>query len=273
MRIVSINNELLTEIPFLNAGRGPGAFYVDRLPVHEALVDRLPGGLSAILATGDLQGREQFEKSANGPPRLMGEVLPLQLADDVLPQLSLPSGSVGVLLAGDFYTVPGLDKRGGSGDVTAVWSAFGEQFDWVAGVAGNHDTFGDDPIAAPRFRSGNMHYLDHCSVSIHGLHIAGLGGIIGNPKRMRRRSEDEYLEALEDLLEHTTDILLLHDGPDVPSHSYRGSTMVRQVLELLQPRLVVRGHAHWPKPLAELDGGVQVLNVDARVVIMRERPK
>jgi hypothetical protein len=36
--------------------------------------------------------------------------------------------------------------------------------------------------------------------------------------------------------------------------------------------LVVRGHAHWPEPLVELASGVQVLNVDARVVVLRQRP-
>ncbi|MCA9061013.1 MAG: hypothetical protein KDA85_21020, partial [Planctomycetaceae bacterium] len=30
MRITSFNNEPISEIPFLNAGRGQGSFYVDR---------------------------------------------------------------------------------------------------------------------------------------------------------------------------------------------------------------------------------------------------
>ena len=58
-------------------------------------------------------------------------------------------GGIGVLLAGDLYTVPALDRRGGSGDVTAVWRAFGDEFSWVVGVAGNHDTFGADLFAPP----------------------------------------------------------------------------------------------------------------------------
>jgi Icc-related predicted phosphoesterase len=201
---------------------------------------------------------------------LLGEVLPLQLVNDILPQLSLPSGKIGVLLAGDFYTVPALDKRGGSGDVSDVWRAFADQFDWVAGVAGNHDTFGKDPNAAPRF-SGKLHYLDHSCVCVDGLKVAGLGGIIGNPSRMRRRSEEEFLGAIESLLEGQPDVLLMHDGPDAPSHGFRGSPMVRQLIELLRPPLVVRGHAHWNEPFVELDGWVQVLNVDARVIILRDR--
>jgi len=270
MRIQSINSELIAEIPFLNAGRGPGRYYVDWLPIHEAIVDKLPGGMAAIIVTADLQGREQFDKSSKRPPRLLGEVLPAQLTNEILPRLSLPNGSIGVLLAGDFYTVPALNKRGGSGDVSEVWRAFSDEFDWVAGVAGNHDTFGEDPNAAPHFSNGRIHYLDETRVNINGLKIAGLGGIIGNLRRMRRRSEDHYCRALENLLAAQTDVLLTHDGPNAPSQGYVGSTLVREMIEILQPRLAIRGHAHWSEPFVELEGGVQVLNVDARVVVLRE---
>ena len=79
MRILSINPEPITKIPFLNAGRGPGGFYEDRLPILDAVVDRLPNGVSAIIATADLQGRERFQGSPNGVPRLLGEALPNRL--------------------------------------------------------------------------------------------------------------------------------------------------------------------------------------------------
>jgi hypothetical protein len=99
----------------------------------------------------------------------------------------------------------------------------------------------------------------------------GIGGIIGNPRRSQRRSEDEYLGLLELLLEHRTDVLLMHDGPNSLIHSLRGSSRVREVIERLRPKLVVRGHAHWNLPLVELAGGVQVLNVDARVVVLQAK--
>lgn len=143
----------LVELPFLNAGRGPGGFYEDRLPIHQAIVDRLPRGLSAIVATSDLQGRERMRKSPTTPPRLLGEVLPDILVSRILPELDVPSeDKFGVILAGDFYTVPALDRRGGSGDVTEVWHAFADEFAWVAGVAGNHDTFGETLASSLRFR-------------------------------------------------------------------------------------------------------------------------
>ncbi len=52
MRILSINPEPITEIPFLNAGRGPGGFYEDRLPILDAVVDCLPDGMSAYHRDG-----------------------------------------------------------------------------------------------------------------------------------------------------------------------------------------------------------------------------
>jgi hypothetical protein len=93
-----------------------------------------------------------------------------------------------------------------------------------------------------------------------------------NRDRPHRRSDDEYLRVLGTLLEHEPDVLLMHDGPDAPAHRFRGSPLVRDVIEQCDcGTLVVRGHAHWPEPLAELAGGTQVLNVDARVVVLQER--
>jgi len=269
MRILTVNPQPIVEIPFLNAGRGPGGFYEDRLPVLDAVVDRLPDSVSAIIATADLQGRERFQDSRNGVPRLLGEALPVRLAADILPGLGSKPGNVGVFLAGDLYTVPALDRRGGTGDVRAVWEAFGDEFAWVVGVAGNHDTFGADPNAAPWFPR-HLHYLDNDRANIDGCQIAGLGGIIGNPRRPRRRSDDQYIQCLEALLLHRTDILITHDGPDDPVGGHRGSPVIREAIERLRPSLVIRGHAHWRQPLAQLAGGVQVLNVDARVVVLHE---
>jgi hypothetical protein len=49
--------------------------------------------------------------------------------EQVLPMLGADNSSpVAALLAGDFYTVPALDKRGGTGDVTDVWRAFGRAY-------------------------------------------------------------------------------------------------------------------------------------------------
>lgn len=172
MKILSIQSEPVVEIPFLNAGRRPGGYYVDSLPIYVATVDRLPVGCDAIVATAGLQGRETFpgnkhRRLQNGL-RLLGEVLPEYLTDGVLRDLDVTPERAGVFLAGDFYTVPALDKRGGSGDVTSVWQAFGDRFSRVVGVAGNHDTFGDARVSNPRF-SGNLHFLGGSRTETGGL--------------------------------------------------------------------------------------------------------
>lgn len=268
MKIIEIQTSPIAEFQYLNAGRGPGQFYEDRLPVHLARVDRLPDGVSAIVVTADLQGRERFQDSAGGPLRLLGEVLPQRLVREVLPTLGIrESMPVGVFLAGDFYTVPALDQRGGTGDVTSVWHAFADSFSWGVGVPGNHDLFGDPPQRRPKLPS-RMHYLDGDTVNVAGLKIAGLGGIIGNINRINRRSEDDYLATLKRLVEAPPDILLMHDGPDGSQPAQRGLLRVRELLIESGMGLVIRGHAHWDQPFAEFESGLQVLNVDARVVVL-----
>lgn len=130
-----------------------------------AWVEILPDGLSAIIITSDLQGREHFKHQTGPQLRLLGEWLPQVLADSILPGISLPAGRIGVLLAGDFYTVSSLDKRGGSGDVDSVWQAFGEHFDWVVGVAGNHDTFGSAASLAIQTNHGERPRKSSKSIS------------------------------------------------------------------------------------------------------------
>ena len=117
MKILSIDNQPIHELPFLNAGKRPGDFYTDRLPIHVATVDALPEGCEAIVATADLQGREFSPKNTTRQLqqglRLLGEVLPEFLAAEIFPELGVNEAKTGAFLAGDFYTVPGLDKRGG----------------------------------------------------------------------------------------------------------------------------------------------------------------
>lgn len=270
MKIIRFHSEPIATFLFLNAGRGPGQFYEDRLPIHHAQVDRLPEGISAIVVTADLQGRERFQDGIGGPIRLLGEVVPQRLVEEVFALLNLDdSRQVGVLLAGDFYTVPALDRRGGTGDVTSVWRAFSDSFAWVAGVAGNHDLFGVAQETRLRCHS-EMHYLDGETVDVGGLRIGGIGGIIGNPGRPHRRDEDDYLRTLELVLEHQLDVLLMHEGPDGIEPGQRGNSMIRAVLEKQLPLMAIRGHAHWPDPFAQFPGGLQVLNVDARVVILTD---
>jgi len=268
MRIISFYPTPISTIVFLNAGKGPGRFFEDRLPVHHARVDRLPEGVSAVVVTADLQGRERFQDASEGTPRLLGEVVPQRLIEEVFPLLSINDrATVSALLAGDFYTVPDLDRRGGTGDVTSVWQAFSQHFAWVAGVAGNHDFFGTPRNTRPSFQSP-LFYLDGETVDVGGFRIGGIGGIIGNPSRPQRRDEPSYFRTMECLLEKKVDVLLMHEGPNGVDSGQRGNSGIRALLERQPPRLVIRGHAHWDDPFFQHSSGLQVLNVDARIVIL-----
>ena len=53
MRIGCITCAIVCEIRFLYASRRSGVFHVETLPVHEAIVDQLPAGMYAIIATAE----------------------------------------------------------------------------------------------------------------------------------------------------------------------------------------------------------------------------
>ena len=180
-----------------------------------------------------------------------------------------PLGTVGILLCGDLHAW--ADKRGGSGDVRGVWKAFARRCAFVAGVAGNHDKFGESPRDLAKFRQERaVHFLDGDCAEVAGARIAGISGVIGNPRRPFRRDEPAFVDAVARLCALRPDFLLMHDGQDVPTLNLKGNPAVRVVLEKAGPELVIRGHAHWDPPLVELAGGTQVLNVDSRVVLLTQ---
>jgi hypothetical protein len=148
---------------------GPGGITRERqLDRHEVLVDNLPRGVQAIVATADLQGRE-----AAPPHRLLGEAVAEGLRGEYT-----PSG-LGVFLAGDFYANEGADKLGSSGEVGEVWQAFSSDYRWTAGVLGNHDRL-KSPVAGTTLLDGQV-------VEMDGLRIGGISGIVGKAGRLLRR--------------------------------------------------------------------------------------
>ena len=100
MKITEFNPNPIVEFDFLNAGRRPNQFYVDKLPVHVGKVDRLPVGVDALVVTADLQGREAFpDRRHSDQLRLLGEVLP-QMLRPTLAGIGVSSdANVGAILA------------------------------------------------------------------------------------------------------------------------------------------------------------------------------
>jgi len=266
VRVRAIAERPLEELPYLNAARGGG---VERatLPLLDVTVDALPAGLDALVAASDLQGRDAID-----PGRLLGvavaELVAGLGARGVLP----PAARIGVCLCGDLYTVPAADRRGGTGDVTTVWCAFAEHFRWVVGVAGNHDVLPGGAAAL----DACAHLLDGDVRELDGLRIGGVGGIVGALERHNRRPSEAFVAVMRNLLARPIDLLLLHEAPTGTTDAQRGNAVLREVIDAAvgdAPPLVLCGHTPWTAPLAELASGVQVLNLEARVAVLRAPPR
>lgn len=272
MEILSLDPMPLATVSYLNAAPRStqtvaGMRGVERtfLPIHQGRVRGLPPELEGLVITSDLQGRVKMPQT--GSLKLLGEVLPEILAETIEVQLGKNSLRFGVVLAGDMFAV--LHKRGGLGDVIPVWEAFRGEFKWVAGVAGNHDQFGETEADFLAFsQRSHVHLLDCAVLPVDGLRLAGIHGIIGTKAKPFRTPEGEFLEQIYQLCDQQPDMLVLHQGPDIPGTAAFGEASIREVIELHPPGLVVCGHVHWAQPLHRLPNGGQVLNADSRAFIL-----
>jgi Icc-related predicted phosphoesterase len=266
MRILEIDPEPFHVLEYLDAAPR-GGNQLRRLPLLRGRAEGLPAELDALLVSADLQGRVA---DGDSQLHLLGEALAGEYATLADLELVPPPAFTGVVLAGDLYAAPAANKMGATGDVREVWRAFAGGFRWVAGVAGNHDLFGT-PQELSRFRrEPGVHLLDGDTVELDGLRIAGVGGICGNPDKPNRRSPEAFLAAMRQRLAARPHLLVLHEGPDGGEPGLRGNPELRAALGD-GPALVICGHVHWDRPLVNLAGGAQLLNVDARVVLL-ERP-
>lgn len=268
LALVDVDPEPLALVQSLDVGRhGP----VPRgIPVLRGRCDALPGGLRALVLAADLQARALPAWGAPGGDgvRLAGEAVAEQLAGLAEAGELPPADVTGVVLAGDLWCDPACKKMGGLGDVRPVWRAFAERFRWVAGVAGNHDAFGHPRERAVFVTEERTHLLDGDVVELDGLRIGGVGGIVGDPRRPNRRDPVDQTDLVLSVLARGVDLLVLHEGPDVPGSDLPGEPALREALEVAEDRAsVVCGHVHWRRPGAR-HGRRQLLNVDARVLVL-----
>lgn len=228
----------------------------NHLPFHRAYATGLPDEVTALVFASDLQGRED-----GGANRLMGVPVAEALADlverGVLPQ---PDA---VLLCGDLYDYPECHKRGGTGPVAEVFEAFSTIAPQVIGVLGNHDQL-SDPRQLPR----NVQVLDGQVKTAGGLRVGGVSGIIGNPGRHLRRTEENFLSTMEEVTAKNPNLLLLHQGPDDPDRNRRGDPGIALSLATGYRGLTVFGHTHCDWPWLTPLGEGQALNVDGRVIVL-----
>jgi Icc-related predicted phosphoesterase len=279
MHVFDWRPEPIHEVRYRYARSGGGTS-AGLLAITCATFKGLPARVEGMILTADLQGRELLPpkkkaKARHGligeeGSRLLGEVVAQELAGLSAQALLPPSDRTGVVLGGDFWTQPGSEKRGGAGDVSPVWKAFRKHFRWVVGVLGNHDQFGAvKGHNRPPAQSDRWSLLDGGVVTVDGVRIGGVGGIIGSSSKPHRKQREDYIAALNGVLASHPDLVVLHTPPEVPEAGLRGDTGVRECLEAHPPTLVVCGHCYWQTPLHLLPNGTQICNVDSRVVVLR----
>jgi len=265
MDIIRIEEKAIEQIPFIYA-LGNGNKIYRKLPILEAEVESLPEGLEAIIATGDLQGVD----IDNG--QLLGHTV-ARVLESLADRGTIPAKQkIGIILAGDLWAT--ANKRGGVGDVRAVWQAMASRFCWVAGVGGNHDCFGKSPQEMKAFRSRRgIYYFDGNLEEVNGLRLAGVSGIIGKPTKHFRRRERDFLKLIQKLVKKSPDVLILHEGPGDRARKLMGRESIRQVLINTKNLVTICGHSHWKIPKIELPLGSTVVNVDGRAIVFRVKSK
>ncbi len=256
MKIIEIEKKPYHEIYFNSSGP-QGRIRKCVLPFYRVWVENMPNGISSLVVTSDLQGREMGDKN-----RLIGE----QVAEElyILQELNeIPHINL-VILAGDLYDYPDCRKMGGTGNVTSVWNAFAKNFDGVVGVHGNHDTVNNESLLS------NISILDGNTTSYNRLKISGVSGIIGRLDRNQRKNEAQFEKALMNVISGINNVVVLHQGPDDPKGKQFGEPLIRKCFEKRGSNLVFFGHCHWSIPLIKI-GSNQVLNVDSKLYQLIEK--
>ncbi|BAZ13062.1 hypothetical protein NIES4071_48960 [Calothrix sp. NIES-4071] len=268
MYILEISDKPIHEVRYLTIASGGVSLVEKHIPILLGEVDVLPNNLDAIIVTSDLQGIDPKNQ------QLVGHLI-LEELENLAEQQKIPSPkNTGVILAGDLYAE--TNKRSGVvGDVREVWHAFRRQFRWVAGVAGNHDSFGTKEEDIQLFKqTKGIYYLDGEIAKNGELNIAGVSGIIGRPSKPFRRRENDFIREIRELVKQAPDILVLHEGPDYPQHNLLGKTSIRLELEEINKNsklLVICGHSYWKIPMIVLKNGIQVVKSDSRVIVLVQK--
>lgn len=76
----------------------------------------------------------------------------------------------------------------------------------------------------------NSKVLDGQVVEFDGLKIAGISGIVGNPKRPGRRHESDFLNVLDKLLKQEPHLVVLHESPKGNRPDQFGNPQIAELL-------------------------------------------
>lgn len=275
MKVVSIDSKPFEVLHYARVMEGSKGVEKAELPFHWAYVDRMPQGVSAIIATSDLQGVaiESVDGSeAVVSDQYMGHNV-AEKCKDILTEQGISPRKTGVILAGDLHSDVSLQKRGGFGDVRDVWMAFHNEFKWVVGVAGNHDTFGTKEDFAPFRATYGKYFLHGSTCVIDGIRFSGVSGVISRSnKKPWRNLETDHLKMIDTALTSSPHFLILHEGPSIKERGLPGNDVITRQLEKSKPAFVICGHRHWPTTeMCSLANGTQIISTDSKVFIFRKK--
>lgn len=242
---------LIHEIPYRNSGsKRPRNC---RLPVLVVWY-RSTGPRPTFVACADLQGREADARRN----RLLGESAAEEIKQlqksGVLPDLDL------CLLCGDFFDYPDLRKLGGTGDVTSALNALSTTAWQTFAVLGNHDEVNVGELVP------DVRILDGEIARLSSLTIGGVGGVIGNPTKNQRKTDEDFLVALQIATGSAVNVLLLHQGPQEANKILPVSDPIDDFLQTRKQLLVLFGHRPWDEPFL-VAGQNLYCNVHERIMV------
>jgi Icc-related predicted phosphoesterase len=258
--ISSICRKPLLKIPSLEGARGGGIWHRQlELYLGFARLDGFPA--EALLCLSDLQGRCPFFSSGRIAAHRIPAMEIIERCRHHEKSLLPPAGDTVILICGDMFASGNLLRRGQSGCAVETWNWCSTQARLVIGVAGNHDRFD----SGQGFPGGeNVHFLEHGSSVYAGeILIAGCGGMIGNPAKPFRYTETVFIEDIRTALQRQPDIMLMHQGPDLPGALFAGNTSINRELEAYDKALtLIYGHIGSSR-LFQRIGHVDCINIES----------
>lgn len=266
-RITHLHTEPTATFTYRNVS-SRGVLERETWPVHAGQAVGLPGDLDALLLISDLQGHADPKLNGGRPGQLVGEYFPEFYLEHYRAHAWPGPEKVGVVLAGDLFALP--DRRGGLGETRAVWRAMSQTFRWCVGVLGNHDLVdGKDSASIRGPLMERCWLLDGGTFEEGGLVIGGVGGVIGRSGRANRRPEDIYCQRLIEAVTDETDLIVIHEAPDVGAGGGRCNRIITDALnDLGWAGTVVCGHSKWQTWYHPSDDGFSVLNTEGRAVLL-----
>jgi hypothetical protein len=265
LRITALPDTPIATIQYRTRVKASGDIEHRFVPVILGTVDGLPRMVAGLVALADLQGSAGEVDSPRLPAfAAIATLEELERAGTIPPLKEMIA-----ICAGDLWAHLTLHKGGGLGDVREAWLALRDRFLAVVGVAGNHDMFGESAKDYRQFRkTPHVHLLDADSARIGGLQFGGVSGVIGPTHKPFRRSEEDFLSAIDLVLHGSPDVLVLHQGPVVDAGQREACPGIRARCARLQRGVVVYGHDRTEKALEMLPDGTQFLSVHERVVVL-----